>query len=228
MLPYPESKLPLASDTWDNEELNAIYRVIASGRFTMGKEVAEFEEEFAAWNGSKYAVMVNSGSSANLLMVAALFYNDYIRRGDRILVPAVSWSTTYSPIMQFGMVPVLVDVDESFCMNPDLAGAARAAHGSIGMIAVHLLGNAASPRSFHTPLIEDCCESMGAEYDGIKVGNFGLMGSFSMFFSHHISTMEGGIIVTNSNEMYKMLLSLRAHGWTRDLPGHKPSFEGSY
>lgn len=220
-------KYPLASTTWDEAEFTAIQRVIDSGMFTMGEKVQEFEQNFAKYIGSRYAVMVNSGSSANLLMTAALFYtkNDPLRAGDEVIVPAVSWSTTYYPLYQYGLKIRFVDIDMD-TLNYDLQKLAAAVTEQTRLIvAVNLLGN---PNDFDVIkniikdkpilLIEDNCESMGAEFHGRKTGTFGLMGSFSSFFSHHISTMEGGIVVTDNEELYHILLCLRAHGWTRNLP----------
>ena len=222
-------KLPLALSSWGNEEINAMQRVIGSGVFTMGKHVKEFEHCFAQHMGSKYCVMVNSGSSANLLMVASLFYttNDLLRLkpGDEVIVPAVSWSTTYYPLNQYNLKVKFVDIDIE-TLNFDLRQLKSAVtKDTKAIFAVNLLGN---PNDFHAiqqiigdrniHLIEDNCEAMGAEYKGKKTGTFGVMGTFSTFFSHHMSTMEGGLIVTDDEELYHILLSLRAHGWTRNLP----------
>lgn len=221
------TEYPLATTTWDDDEYAAMQRVIESGRFTMGPEVQAFEAEFAAWHNSKFAVMVNSGSSANLLMIAALFFRetDPLKAGDEVLVPAVSWSTTYAPLSQYGLNVRLVDIDPE-TLNFDIEALREAVSDRTRLIfAVNLLGN---PNDFEAinniigtqdiALIEDNCESLGAEFNGRKTGTFGLMGSFSSFFSHHISTMEGGIIVTDDEDIYHVLLSLRAHGWTRNLP----------
>lgn len=222
-------KYPLATATWDQSELDAMQRVIASGMFTMGVRVAEFEQSFADYIGSRYCVMVNSGSSANLLMVAALFYTRNpalkLERGDEVIVPAVSWSTTYYPLHQYGLKIRFVDIDLE-TLNYDLDQLEAAVTDQTRLImAVNLLGN---PNDFarirhiingrDIVLIEDNCESMGAEFEGRKAGTFGVMGSFSSFFSHHISTMEGGMIVTDDEELHHILLALRAHGWTRNLP----------
>lgn len=220
-------RFPLASSTWGEEEKNAMLRVIESGMFTMGEEVAAFEEQFAQYIGSRYCVMVNSGSSANLLMTAALFYRkeNSLQRGDEVIVPAVSWSTTYFPLYQYGLKLKFVDIDLE-TLNYDLDQLEASVSENTRMImAVNLLGN---PNDFDRInqivsgrdilLIEDNCESTGASYKGRKAGTFGVMGSFSTFFSHHISTMEGGMVVTDDEELYHILLSLRAHGWTRNLP----------
>jgi len=222
-------KYPLATATWGEAEYQALQDVITSGMFTMGPKVAQFERDFAQYIGSKYVVMVNSGSSANLLMVAALFYTKNPRiklnPGDEVIVPAVSWSTTYYPLYQYGLKIKFVDIDLE-TLNYDLSQLSQAISSKTkAIVAVNLLGN---PNDFSQikkiiggrdiTLIEDNCESLGAEFEGKKAGTFGLMGTFSTFFSHHISTMEGGLIVTDDEELYHILLSLRAHGWTRNLP----------
>lgn len=218
---------PLATTTWDDAEYEAIKRVTESGRFTMGPLVKEFEASFAAHFGSTFGVMVNSGSSANLIAVAAAVLDPRIdlNRGDEVLVPAVSWPTTYYPLSQYGLRPRFVDIDlDTLNMDLDLL------ESSIGprtkaVFAVNLLGNPndftrlrALAEKHGLVLLEDNCESLGAESDGIAAGTAGLVGTFSSFFSHHIATMEGGVILTDDEQLYQEMLSLRSHGWTRDLP----------
>lgn len=218
---------PLASSSWNEAEVAAVQAVMDSGRYTMGQQVESFEKAFAGFTGSPYCVMVNSGSSANLLAVAALFYRKErpLRRGDEVIVPAVSWSTTYFPLYQYGLHLKFVDIDAA-TLNYDLSSLAAAVSDRTRMVvAVNLLGN---PNDFEAireivrgrdiVLIEDNCESMGATYKGRQAGTFGAMGTYSAFFSHHISTMEGGMVVTADEELYHILLSMRAHGWTRNLP----------
>lgn len=219
----------LASSTWNEKELNAIQRVIDSDMFTMGEHVEQYEQDFAKFFGSKYAVMVNSGSTANLLMIAAMFFTKderiRLKRGDEVIVPAVSWSTTYTPLQQYGLKVKFVDIDRE-TLNIDLDKLADAiSDNTKAILLVNLLGN---PNDFDAirklvdnteiTLLEDNCESMGAIYKGKQAGTFGVMGTFSSFFSHHIATMEGGCIVTDNEELYHILLSIRAHGWTRNLP----------
>lgn len=223
------SRFPLATSSWDDAERAALQRVIDSDRFSMGAEVAAFEAEFARFTGSRFAVMVNSGSSANLAMVAALRHtaNPDLRLmpGDEVIVPAVSWSTTFFPLHQYGLHLKFVDIDRD-TLNYDLAALASAVTDRTrAIMAVNLLGNPndfdairALTRHRRIVLIEDNCESMGATLDGRQTGTFGVMGTFSTFFSHHISTMEGGLVVTDDEELYHILLALRAHGWTRNLP----------
>ena len=220
-------KYPLASSTWDEKEIEAINGVIAKDMYTMREGVKQFEDDFSNFVNSKYAVMVNSGSSANLIAVAAMFYtkNPKLKRGDEVIVPAVSWSTTYYPLYQYGLKLKFVDVD-LHTLNFDLDQLKLAVTDNTKMIlAVNLLGN---PNNFDAIkeiigsrdiiLMEDNCESMGAEFKGKQTGTFGLVGTFSTFFSHHMATMEGGLIVTDDEEMYHVMVCLRAHGWTRHLP----------
>ena len=218
---------PLASSTWGNEEIKAIQNVIDSDSFTMGKKVAEFETAYAKYLDVKHCVMVSSGSTANLLATAALFFtkSPLLKAGDEVIVPAVSWSTTYFPLQQYGLKLKFVDINIE-TLNYDLDALKDAISDKTKMImVVNLLGN---PNDFNEInkiifekniiLLEDNCESLGAEFCGKKTGTFGIMGTFSSFFSHHIATMEGGMIAVDDEELYHILLSLRAHGWTRNLP----------
>ncbi len=218
--------LPLATSTWDEHEYAALQRVIESGRFTMGPAVRQFETEFANYFGARHAVMVNSGSSANLVAIAAAVINPDIdlSPGDEVIVPAVSWATTYYPLSQWGLTLKFVDIDID-TLNMDLDEVEKAiGPRTKAVLAVSLLGN---PLDFtrltelcsqnSLLLIEDNCESMGATLHGKPTGTFGSMGTFSSFFSHHISTMEGGIVLTDDDYLHQAMVSLRAHGWTREL-----------
>ena len=220
-------KYGLATDSWDHKEIEAINEVIKSNRYTMGPKVKEFENSFADRFGSKYAVMVNSGSSANLLAVASLLYSDKydLSPGDEIIVPAVSWSTTFYPVSQYNLKLVFVDVNldtlnlDDECIEDAITEKTKA------IFAVNLLGNPCHFKnlkkicdSHNLILIEDNCESLGAIYDNKFTGTFGSIGTFSFFFSHHMQTMEGGMILTNDEELQHLCISLRAHGWIRDLP----------
>ncbi len=220
-------RYPLAHSTWDGEERQAIQEVLSSGLLTMGRKVQQFEEEFANHFRAKYAVMVNSGSSANLLAVAATRYSKKhtLLPGDEVLVPAVSWGTTYFPFHQYGLKLRYVDIDLD-SLNIDLEQVEAAITPKTRAIcAVNLLG---APNDFDRLqaicdrhdllLLEDNCESMGSTYDGRFTGTFGCMGTFSLYFSHHLCTIEGGVVVTDDKELYHILLSMRAHGWTRNLP----------
>ncbi len=223
------SSYPLASSSWDARELAALARVVDSGRFTMGREVAEFERAFARYIGTGHAVMVNSGSSANLVLMAALRYHSRwsFPNGGELIVPAVSWGTTYYPAAQYGLTLRFVDVSGGD-WNLDLEQVAAAINErTVGVCAVNLLGAPAALGELRRLcedaqifLIEDNCESLGAQLDGQMTGSFGLAGTHSSFFSHHICTMEGGVVTTDDDELHELMLSIRAHGWLRDLPEH--------
>lgn len=217
----------LANSSWGVEEINAIHRVIDNDMFSMGSEVDKYEREFSKFFGSKYSIMCSSGSAANLLMISSLFFKkkNPIKRGDEIIVPSVSWSTTYFPLQQYGLKVKFIDIDIN-TLNYDLDVLENSITNKTKIIlAVNLLGN---PNNFarikkiikdkNIILLEDNCESMGAMFENKYTGTFGLMGTFSSFFSHHISTMEGGVVITDDEELYHIMLCLRAHGWTRNLP----------
>lgn len=214
-------------------EVAVAEKVLESGFTTMGKAVSEYEAKFAEHFGAKYGVMVNSGSSANLLAVAAMFFRKNgpsLKRGDEVIVPAVSWATTYYPLQQYGLHLKFVDIDLN-TLNYDLESLEKAiTDNTKAIVCVNLLGN---PNDFNRinkiigkrgiVVLEDNCESLGASYtldsgETKFTGTFGLMGTFSSFFSHHISTMEGCVILTSDEELYHILLSIRSHGWTRHLP----------
>jgi CDP-6-deoxy-D-xylo-4-hexulose-3-dehydrase len=225
----------LASSSWGPEEIDAMQRVIKSNRFTMGDNVKAFEAAFAAKFGSKYALMLSSGSTANLVGVAALFYTKKrkpLQRGDEVIVPAISWATTYYPLQQYGLKLKFVDVELN-SLNMDVSQLEKALTPKTRMVvAVSILGNPCAldtMRAFcdknNLVLFEDNCESMGATLNGKNCGTFGDIGTFSSFFSHHISTMEGGVLVTNDEEIYQVSRSMRAHGWTRDLPADSEVFD---
>jgi len=217
----------LAASSWGAEEIQVMHEVINSGSHSMGEKVKIFEKEFAEYIGTKHAIMVNSGSSANLIGFHALKllkFNDANHK-IKVAVPAVSWSTTYFPLHQLGFQLVFIDVSpENFNMDLDMLEKAAKDHKIDFVCGVSLLGN---PMDFNRLeeicnennilYVEDNCESLGAEYNGKKTGSFGLFGSFSFFFSHHLVTMEGGMVCTNNSELADYARSLRAHGWLREV-----------
>lgn len=216
---------PTAFSHWGTEEYAAIQRVVISERFTMGPEVAAFEKEFAEYHGMDHGIMVNSGSSANLIAVAALFHldNNPLRRGDKVVVPALAWSTTYAPLVQYGLDLVLVDCDETW--NANIYSRNFDPQDARLVVGCSILGNPAdlhAMREMATNIgaffIEDNCESLGAvSATTQRCGTFGLMNTFSFFYSHQISAIEGGMILTNDSECAMLCRILRAHGWTRDI-----------
>jgi CDP-6-deoxy-D-xylo-4-hexulose-3-dehydrase len=190
---------------------------LLEGRLTMGQRVLEFEHRYAEHTGTSHAVMVNSGSSALLVMLGALIETGHLRRGDEVIVPAVGWSTDLFSVAQAGLTPVLRDVDpQTLCLEGQF---------DRPVLAVHLLG---CPSGAQGPLLlEDACAAHGAEIDGQRVGSRGLCGVFSFFFSHHISTGEGGMITTSDAELADAARSLRAHGWVRER-SDRSSLEEAY
>jgi CDP-4-dehydro-6-deoxyglucose reductase, E1 len=226
----------LASSTWDKQEIEIATRLLEAGSLTMGPEVLEFEKQFAKFIGTKYAVMFNSGSSANLGIFVGLKYmkNSPLKDGDHVIVPAVSWSTTYYPVNQSGFVLDFVDIDCE-TLNIDLECVKAAITSKTKAIfAVNLLGNPAQlielkeiADEFGLILIEDNCESLGAKINHRMTGSIGMASSHSFFFSHHICTMEGGMVTTNSLELAETMMSIRAHGWTRGLPKQNSVFDKS-
>ena len=217
----------LASDSWGNEEIEAINDVVKSNRFTMGEKVKTFETEFSKYFNVNHALMLNSGSSANLLAIASLVFdeNTDLNRGDEVIVPAVSWSTTYFPVSQYGLKLKFVDVCLD-TLNIDVQKIESAiTKKTKAIFAVNLLGNPCYFKELkdicdknNLILIEDNCESLGAKYNDKYTGTIGKIGTFSFFFSHHMQTMEGGMLLTNDEKIYQLANSMRAHGWIRDLP----------
>ena len=194
---------------------------------TQGPKVKRMEQDYAATHGCSHGVMNNSGSSANLLAVAALCNPataDGLKPGDEVIVSALSWSTTVWPLIQCGLVPVVVDIDPA-TLNIDPAEVERAIGPKTrAVMPVHVYGNPCDMDALvdictrrNLILIEDCCEAMGARWDDKPVGSIGRVGTFSFYFSHHISTLEGGVCVTNDFELAELMRILRAHGWIREV-----------
>jgi CDP-6-deoxy-D-xylo-4-hexulose-3-dehydrase len=227
-MPAPETlHFPLVDSSYDNQEIISCMATLLSGQLTMGAKVRQFEQQFAAYCGARYAVMVNSGSSANLLALSVLtnpLRRVRLRAGDKVAVPAVCWSTSLWPVIQTGLVPVLVDVDPA-TLNlsiPSLQAALRQ-HDLKAVLMVHVLGNSTElPALLEIVdqhgllLMEDTCESLGSTYDGRMLGTLGSFGTFSFYFSHHMTTIEGGMVLAETDEDYDLLKCLRAHGWSRE------------
>ena len=220
-------KIRLHEPTFGEEEITAAVDVLRSTLVTHGAKVKEFERLFAA---GAHGIAVNSGSSANLLLVSALTNPATAGRllpGDEVIVPALSWSTTVWPLVQHGLIPVIVDVDPStFNISPEQVERAICPR-TRGLMPVHVYGNPcdmgnliAVAEECGLELIEDCCEALGATYGGQPVGTFGRGGAFSFYYSHHMTTIEGGMVLTRSTRLAERMRILRAHGWTRDVEFH--------
>jgi CDP-4-dehydro-6-deoxyglucose reductase, E1 len=225
-------KVPLAVPPYSWEEVCEALDSMLTMKTTMGEKVRRFEKSFAKYVGTRYAVMVNSGSSANLLALSVLsnpsFGSNRIRKGDEIITPAVTWATTVYPIANVGAKPVFIDVDrKTYNIDADKIEQAITKKTK-AIMPVHLLGfpsdmkkikKIAGKHDLH--VIEDSCEAHGAEYFGKKVGSIGDIGTFSFFASHHITTMEGGMLVTSDKKIYELGKAIRAFGWVRDLSNKK-------
>lgn len=224
--PFETNQLELGRATYGQEEVTAAIDVLLDDQLAMGPRVAQFERSWSRYLGVESSHMVNSGSSANLLMFSALAFpgiDSYLKPGDEVILPAVAWSTSLFPIFQVGCVPVLVDIDLN-TLNLDPARVEEAiTPRTKAILAVHVLGNPCDMNALleianrhHLWVVEDCCEAHAASIGGRHVGTFGELSSFSFFFSHHMTTVEGGIVSTKNTERWQdLLVSLRAHGWIR-------------
>ena len=220
-------KYSLSCNTFDKKEFDSLKKSFNSQKYTMGKTVEKFEKKLSKWLNVKNAVMVNSGSSANLLLISSLLYKTKkklipLKKGDEVLVPALSWPTTIWPIIQLGLKPVIVDVNLK-SLAIDLESASKIiSHKTKAMFLIHVLGQACEMNKYvnfckkhKIILLEDSCESFGSFYQNKTVGSFGYGGTFSHYFSHHLTTIEGGTVITNDNNLADDLRSLRSHGWIR-------------
>lgn len=219
------NKVQLVKDTIDKEDIHDLIGWLKTNpKLTKGEYTTKFEDLWSKYTGVKYSVYVNSGSSANLAMAYALKISGRLKNL-KVLAPAVSWVTTISPFLQLGYNVKLYDSDRD-TLGPDIDNLKELIKDfkpSI-LILVHVLGFPAKMKEIinlceenNIILLEDSCESVGSTYNKIKTGTFGLMSSFSFYFAHHISTIEGGMICTNDHDLYNLLKSIRAHGWDRDL-----------
>ena len=227
-----KSKIPLAFPPYNAEEVCEALDSMVNLQTTMGKKVRKFEREFGKYVGTKYSIMVNSGSSANLLALSILtnpyLGNKRIKTNDEIITPAVTWPTTVYPISNVGAVPKFVDVNlDDFSINVDEIENAITKKTKAVML-VHLLGNPCDMKKIKKIvkkhdlwLIEDACEAHGAKYYQKHVGAFGDLSTFSFFASHHITTMEGGMVLTSNKILHELGKSMRTFGWIRDLSSRK-------
>ena len=222
-----KTKIPLNIPSYSWEEAYEAIESIITTRVTMGEKVQKFERMFADYVGVENAVMVNSGSTANLLALSILtnpVINNRIQKGEEIITPAITWSTTVFPIINVNAMPVLVDVDLDTYTIDTTEIEKAITDKTRAIMPVHILGNPCNMKEIMEIaeehdlfVVEDCCEAHGAEFNGKKVGSFGDISTFSFFFSHHISTIEGGMVLTNNEEYAELAKSLRAHGWIREL-----------
>ena len=217
---------PLLINAFNKKDVDVGISVIKSKMITMSKKTLNFEKKFANSIGSKYALMTNSGSSANLLAFSALTHplNKFkLKKGDEVIIPAVCWSTSLWPIIQNNLTPVFVDV-ELDTLNISLNELKkRITKKTKAIMCIHVLGTSTNMQKLNKIakknkiiLIEDTCESLGARFDKKSLGTFGKFGTFSFYYSHQITSGEGGMIVCNDKNDYNLVKTLRSHGWSRD------------
>ena len=228
----------LYNDILSDDDINSVVTLLRSrDQLTMSKHVKQFEEYFAEYLKVPYAVMVNSGSSANLLTFAAVSNMDFknkLNPGDEVLIPAICWSTSMWPIVQMGLTPKLVDIcPESLEINIDDL-LLKISEKTRGLLIVHVIGLGSDMDKIvkicednNILLLEDSCECLGTTFNRKHLGTFGKFGTFSFYFSHHITTIEGGMVVCNTLEDYNLLKCLRCHGWSRDQ-SNKEELENIY
>ena len=217
--------ISLVKDTIDEKDIDRLVDWLKTyPRLTKGSVTLEFENKFSKWLGRKYSVFCNSGSSANLLVLSALLQGKYLKN-TKIVVPSTAWSTDLAPVIQLGLKPVLCDSNLND-LSVDLEHLEKIfiEEAPSALLLVSVLGLVPDMENvvelceqYEVILLEDTCEAMGCEYIGRKLGTFGLASTFSTFFGHHISTIEGGIISTDDTDFYELLVSIRSHGWDRDL-----------
>ncbi|MCD4650665.1 MAG: DegT/DnrJ/EryC1/StrS family aminotransferase [Candidatus Cloacimonetes bacterium] len=220
-------EIKLQVPTYSKEEVATVNEILASTMVVMGQKTREFQHAWSNWQNANYSTMVNSGSSANLLIANLLLSKrgQYcLNKGDEVLIPAVTWSTTLFPFVQLGLKPVLVDVSPT-SFNISIESCQKALTSKTrAVFAVHLLGNPANMdelvkfcNEHNLVLLEDCCEATGAMWDNKRVGNFGEASAFSFMFAHHMSTIEGGMICCRDKQDDIVLKASRAHGWIREM-----------
>ena len=224
----------LSPDSFSNEDIIKGIEVLLTKKITMSEITKKFEKEFAKFIGSKYALMVNSGSSANLLATFALINplkKNKLKKGDECLIPSLCWSTSLWPIVQSGLIPKFVDIDP-LTLNISISDLKKKINKKTkAIMGVHVLGNSTNMdelmkivKKNKLYLIEDTCESLGSTFNKKYLGNFGDFGTFSFYYSHQITAGEGGMIICNDKKNYEIIHSLRAHGWDRGLKNNKNNF----
>lgn len=217
--------IKLVNDTINNNDVDSLIEWLKTyPRLTKGPITLELEEKWSKWLGIKNTVFCNSGSSANLLMLWALVESGRINRDSKVVVPSVAWATDLSPVIQLGMTPILCDSNRED-LSVDIEHLEKIFQETKPdvLLLVSVLGLVPDMHRivrlcniYDVILLEDTCESMGSKYQGKKLGTYGLMSSFSTYFGHHISTIEGGFVSTDDEELYEVLKSIRSHGWDRD------------
>lgn len=220
----------------EEDKKSMIDFISSTDRFTNGPKVREFEASWSEWLGCKYSLFVSSGSTANLLLVAAIKEKYNLKEGDKVLVPAMTWVTNISPVVQLGLKPVFCDVDtDNFGFSLEHLRYLKQRHPDIKLVFVtHLFGISADIDAYkeifpEAAFIEDVCESHGATYKGQKTGTLSEGSTFSFYFGHHMTTVEGGFVCTNDAELYNIMKMKRSHGMAREaLPEKFEQYKEMY
>lgn len=220
----------LVEDTIDNKDIDTLIEWLQTyPRLTKGPLTLEFEEKWSKWVGCKHSLFVNSGSSANLIILAALKFGNYLPN-NKVLVPGLAWATDLSPVIQLGFEPVLCDINlDNLSVDLKQLEHIFTTEKPSCMLLVSVLGLVPDMDSiiklceeYNVVLVGDHCESFGSKYKGTKLGSCGeIAATFSMYFGHHLSTIEGGMVCTNDSDLFDILLMIRSHGWSRDLSSQK-------
>ena len=221
-----DNNIPLVKDTLNKEDIDKLIEWLSGyPHLTKGQVTIDYEKKWSEYLGCKYSLFVNSGSSANLIMLYSLIETGKIKKGDTVIIPAVSWATDLAPVVQLGLTPVLCDCNlNDLSIDINHFKKLIKQHSPRVLLLVSVLGLVPDMKSLVNVceendiiLLEDACESLGSEFEGKKIGNFGYMSSFSTYFGHHMSTIEGGMVCTNDEKLYNILKSIRSHGWDRDM-----------
>lgn len=234
---YPHSwRVPVGGSFYDEKEVSAVLECYLKGWLSVQKKVVEFEKIFSEYIGTRYGVAVNSGSSANLLALKALMEAEDLKVGDEVVVPATTFITVASPIIQLGLVPVYVDVDaDTLNLDPKELEKSIDPKKTRAIMVVHTLGCPADmdkimkiAKNYNLKVIEDCCEAHGAEYRGKKVGTFGDLATFSFYVAHNMTTGEGGMVITNSENYYQLVAELREFGRLKSYKGTRFGYSDAH
>ena len=215
---------PLMKDCITQEDKDSLVNFIqTSNRYTNGPKVKEFEKQWSEWLGTKHSLFVSSGSTANTLLLSAIVEKYNLKRGDKVLVPAMTWVTNIAPVIQLGLEPIFCDVEpNTFSFDLGHLEKLSKKHTDIKVVFVtHLFGVAANINKFKKILpdaiyIEDCCESHGALLNDKKVGTLSEGSTFSSYFGHHMTTVEGGFVSTDDTDLYELMRAKRSHGLARE------------
>ena len=228
-----DRKVRLHSSTIDNESAYACIEAILKDKITTGKLTEKYENQFGKFLNNYFTVSNNSGSSANLLAISTLVQRNILKRGDKIVVPSLSWSTSIFPLVQYGLIPIFCDANE-IDYNIDIEELIKICkkYSPKALLIIHTYGCPADMDQimdimscFKMVLIEDTCESMGAKWKDKPAGSFGRVSSFSSYFSHHICTLEGGLTCFKFSEDALLAKSIRSHGWVRHYPNDSKIFK---